>query len=99
MFEIGSKVVCVDASMQAHTVEELKVDVPFWIKKGQHYTIRGFLDVDFTVGVYLEEVVNPIKYFRVVNRTFEPSFRMDRFRALTESELEISVEKEEEILV
>jgi len=29
----GDRVVCIDDSMQPHTVEELKKDVPNWVKK------------------------------------------------------------------
>ena len=32
-FSIGDRVVCVDDVMQPHTVEELKKNVPNWVKK------------------------------------------------------------------
>ena len=56
MFNVGDKVVCVDSSMQLHTVEELRRDVPNWVKQGQQYTIRDIVDSDFVIGVRLEEI-------------------------------------------
>lgn len=82
MFQIGDKVVCIDSSMLPHTVEELTKDVPNWVVKGNTYTIRGFADHDFVTGVYLEELVNPPKWFRLVKKFAEPAFRTDRFRKL-----------------
>ncbi len=80
MFEIGDKVLCVDASMLAHTVEELTVDVPNWVKKGVEYTVRGFANHDFVTGVYLEEIRNPEKWFNLRGGFYEPAFKMERFR-------------------
>jgi len=95
MFDIGDKVVCIDSSMQTHVVEELKKDCPNWIKKDNIYTIRAIIDLDFVVGVYLEEVSNPPKWFKVVNKFMEPTFRINRFRKIEEITKEISVEQEE----
>jgi len=95
-FQIGDRVVCVDASKQAHTVEELNQDVPNWIQKGQKYVIRGFSDYDFVVAVYLEEIRNPLKYFKVINRMAEPGFRTDRFRKLEPAEVAQEVEELQE---
>lgn len=83
---IGDLVVCVDDSMQPHTIEELKADVPNWIKKGKTYTIRGFVDSDFVVGVLLEEIHNPLKYFKLVDKVQEPSFAIWRFKKTIEAE-------------
>lgn len=93
--KIGQKIVCVDSSKLEHTVSELNSDVPNWIQKDKHYTIRGFNDSDFVVGVLLEEVRNPLKYFKLVNKVLEPSFKMDRFRELEEDEVESEVLTEE----
>lgn len=83
MFEVGEKVVCIDSSMQPHTVEELKKDMPNWITKGEIYTIRGFTANNGIVdGVWLEEVVNTPKFFRLINRVQEPAFALWRFRKL-----------------
>jgi hypothetical protein len=95
MLSVGDKVVCVNASMLAHTVEELTRDVPNWVKEGQQYIIRGFADHDFVVGVYLEEIHNPPKWFNLVGGFIEPAFKESRFRKLEETTKEISVEQEE----
>lgn len=85
MINIGDTVVCIDASMQAHTVEELRRDVPNWIKEGQQYTIRAFTDYDFVVAVYLEEIHNFPVYFRFLGRMIEPGFKIERFRKVEEA--------------
>lgn len=95
MFKIGDEIVCINASMQTHTVEELTRDVPNWIKEGQHYHVRGFADYDFVVGVYLDEIHNPPKWFNSVGGFLEPAFRMDRFRKIERSRRKISIEQEE----
>jgi len=95
MFKINDRVVCVDASMLAHTVEELTRDVPNWVKQDEQYTIRGFADHDFVVGVYLEEIHNPPKWFKLVGAFIEPAFKESRFRKLEETKIEISIEQEE----
>lgn len=86
MFEIGEKVICVDDSKQPHTVEELTKDVPNWVKKGEKYTIRGIQDHDFVVALLLEEISNPLKYFRLVNKVLEPGFMTSRFEKIVEKE-------------
>lgn len=57
MFQIGQRVVCIDASFNAET----RPYMPCWITKGTIYTIRGIHKDPNIVGygVYLEEVVNP----------------------------------------
>ena len=95
MLSIGDRVVCVDSSMLAHTVEELTKDVPNWVKQDQQYIIRGFADHDFVVGVYLEEIHNPPKWFKLVGAFIEPAFKESRFRKLEETKIEISIEQEE----
>ena len=95
MLKIGDRIICVDSSMQTHTVEELTKDVPNWIKEGKIYTIRGFGDYEFVVGIYLEEVHNPAKWFSSVGGFVEPAFRNDRFRKLESSESDIEICEEE----
>jgi hypothetical protein len=76
MFNVGDKVVCVDSSMQLHTVEELRRDVPNWVKQGQQYTIRDIVDSDFVVGetirsnssgssAIIESIINFDSYYDV----------------------------------
>lgn len=95
MLSIGDKVVCIDSSMQTHTVAELKKDCPHWVVKDKQYIIRDIVDSDFVVGVRLEEIVNPPKWFKLVNRYMEPAFATWRFRKIEEVTKEISVEQEE----
>jgi len=78
--EIGDKVICVDAGKQPHTAEELNNDMPNWVVKGRIYTIRDIVDSDFVVGVRLEELHNPSRYFRLVERSMEGCFATWRFR-------------------
>ena len=93
MFSINDRVICIDSSKASHTIEELNADVPNWVRKGDKYTIRGFNENDgIVVGVLLEEVVNPVKFFKLVNRMQEPAFAQWRFRKLSPSE---SFEEEE----
>lgn len=80
MFKIGDKVICVNDIKQEHTILELSKDMPNWVKLNEQYTIRDILDNDFVVGVLLEEIRNPIKYFRLLNKTQEPAFATWRFK-------------------
>lgn len=95
MLSVGDTVICIDSSMATHTVEELTRDVPNWVKQGKQYTIRSIEDSDFVVGVRLEEVINPPKYFKLVNKYMEPCFATWRFRKIERVTKEISVEQEE----
>lgn len=82
MLNIGDKVVCIDSSMQPHTVAELKKDCPHWVVKDKQYIIRDIVDSDFVVGVRLEELVNPPRWFKLVNKYMEPCFMISRFRKI-----------------
>ena len=98
MFEIGEKIICIDASMQAHTIEELSKDVPNWIKKDETYIVRGFTSNDGIVdGVWLEEIKNPYKYFKLINRFQEPAFALWRFRKLEPAEVKTEVKEYAEV--
>lgn len=98
MFAIGERVVCINDAKLPHTIKELDSDCPNFVKKGKHYTIRGFTTNKGIVdGVWLEEVINPPKYFRLIDEVREPSFRADRFRKLQENEVEALVEELEEV--
>jgi len=56
MFKIGDKIKCINSSKQLHTIAELEIDCPSWIKEGEKYTIRGFNDNNGIVtGVLLED--------------------------------------------
>ena len=88
MFEIGETVVCINNSMQPHTIIELNKDVPNWIVKGDKYIIRGFTNNDGIVdGVWLEEIINIPIFFKLLGRNQEPAFALWRFRKLEENEV------------
>lgn len=87
MLKISQQVICIDDTMQPHTAEELKKDVPNWVKKGRKYTIRGFTDNNGIVdGVWLEEVHNRPLFFTVLGKVQEPAFATWRFRKMAEDE-------------
>jgi hypothetical protein len=97
MFEIGDSVICVDSSMKPNTIEELKRCCPNWVVEGNKYTIRGFADnKNLVTGVWLEELVNPIWYFNLINTYQESAFGLFRFRKALPSEM---IEISEEIIV
>jgi hypothetical protein len=99
MFEIGEKVICINSSMKAETVAELRMDIPNWVKENEKYTIRGFHENNgIVLGVLLEEIRNPIKYFKLINKRQEGAFAQWRFRKLNDSEIEKKEEINQEIL-
>jgi hypothetical protein len=94
-FSIGDRVVCVDDVMQPHTVEELKKNVPNWVKKDEEYTIRAVLDNrGIVTSVLLEEIDNPPLYFDKIGGFQEPAFAEWRFRKLKPSESMVEVAEE-----
>jgi hypothetical protein len=95
MFKINDAVICIDDTMLPHTRDELTKDVPNWVKEGKIYHIRGFADHDFVVGVYLKEIHNQPKWFNLVGGFIEPAFKLERFRKIEETKVELSINKEE----
>jgi hypothetical protein len=94
-FSVGDRVVCIDDYMQPHTVEELKKTVPNWIKKDDNYTIRAVLNNrGIVTSVLLEEIDNPILYFKIIGGFQEPAFAEWRFRKLKPSESMVEVAQE-----
>lgn len=86
-FYLGDKVICIDDSMQPETVEELKKNVPNWIKKDDEYTVRAILtNRGIATGILLEEIDNPVLYFKLIGGFQEPAFAEWRFRKLKPSE-------------
>lgn len=79
MFNIGQKVVCVDDSMNPETVDY----TPCRPRKGEVYTIRGFLKQAHIegYGVYLEELLNPSIIWADHDEKEWP-FKPERFRPL-----------------
>lgn len=97
--KIGSKVICIDDRYAPNTTEELKKDCPNWVKKNEKYVIRQINDLDFVVSVLLEEIRNPLKYFRLTDDVREPAFKISRFRECQEDEVTAETEVEEAIQV
>lgn len=88
---IGDKVLCID-------------DKGFdWIhptetpKTGEIYTIRNFHEHEGTIGLHLQEIVNPKRHF-ATGRYTEPGFLIVRFMPWNPEEEEISI-MEERVLV
>lgn len=97
--KIGDTVICVDSSMQLHTVEELTKNMSSWVTKDKQYVVRDIIDYDFVVAFLLEGVYNKPRFFSSVKRVAEPGFAHWRFRKLEEAELLQEVEVEENVLI
>ena len=99
MFQIGEKILCIDAAMKPHTIQELTKDVPNWVKKGNQYTVRGFTNNNGIVdGIWLEEIRNPPLFFKLINRPQEPAFALWRFEKLKPEEIQTEVKEKETII-
>lgn len=97
MFEVGDKVKCIDASIDADKAEEIAMDFQNWITKGEIYIIRGITGNDgIVVGIWLEGVYNIPKYFKLLDRIQEPAFATWRFRMEEEAQVTIEEYEEEE---
>lgn len=95
MFDIGDRVICVNAKIPKGMNP---VVFPNWVKEGKVYTIRGFHDNDnIVVGVLLEEISNPIVPIALISRFQEPAFATWRFSKSDEISIEAHVEEEETI--
>lgn len=90
--QVGNKVVCVDSFIQEHTREQIAKDCPNFVVKDKHYTIRAIRDFDFVESVLLEEIENPVLYFKSVNANVEPGFKKSRFKLLQEDVVAVSEE-------
>lgn len=89
MFYVGQKVVCVEPSRGGGYPDDI---VPY---VGGIYTIRG-IDANraggaYHTGLFLEEIVNPLRGYAGYVVLSEASFRATRFRPLTERKTDISV--------
>lgn len=89
--KIGTKVICVDDSLkEGLNMEEFKKDFEQWVKKGKEYTIRSIDENDgLVVSVLLEEIKNPIRYFKTIGRFKESSFKIERFREIETAIMEM----------
>lgn len=84
MFRIGQKVICIDDSMNPETVDY----TPMRPRKGEIYTIRGFLVQDHIdgYGVYLEELLNPSIIWSDQDEKEWP-FKPGRFRPVVDQDI------------
>lgn len=92
MFEIGEKILCIDAAMKPHTIQELTKD-------GNQYTVRGFTNNNGIVDeIWLEEIRNNPLFFKLINRPQEPEFALWRFEKLKPEEIQTEVKEKETII-
>jgi hypothetical protein len=94
----GSKVICIDASINPKIAAEIKTDFQQWITKDAIYTIREILTNDGLVtSVLLEEIHNkPLFFAKTIGRMQEPSFKIDRFRELDTAEFYEETKKQQQ---
>ena len=98
--DIKSKVICIDDSISPEKLQEITQDFPNWIKINNIYTIREILDNDDIVtGVLVNEIINPPKYMRLINKIQEPAFGIWRFRTLLIEDIEHAIATEQVIEV
>lgn len=85
MFQIGQKVVCIDDSVNPETVSY----TPCRPRKGEVYTVRGFLTQAHIegYGVYLEELLNPSCLWSDQDEKEWP-FKPERFRPVVAPKIE-----------
>ena len=96
MIELGDEVICVDDTIKPEMLLAVASYFPNWVTKGKKYTVRGFTDNDGIVdGIWLEEVINPEIFIKLINRTQEPAFGLFRF-AKTEKIAQKETIKEEQ---
>ena len=77
-FHIGQQVICVDDAKPKGYHPHA---IPNWVVKDSEYIIRGFADNDgIVVGVWLEELVNPLVPIGLLKKFQEPAFATWRFR-------------------
>jgi hypothetical protein len=93
--KVGSLVVCVDSFILPETREQIAKDCPNFVVKGKHYTIREIRDFDFVQSVLVEELINPILYFKSVGQNLESGFKISRFAELQEDEVLVQEQIEE----
>jgi hypothetical protein len=82
-FRIGQKVECIREAGIGK--KNLETDARF----GEVYTIRGFLEYDGILGLFLQEIINPptLTTIGVIERAMTAS----RFRPIVECKADISV--------
>lgn len=93
--KVNDKVVCVDDYIFPETREQIAKDCPNFVVKGKTYTIREIRDFDFIVSILVEEITNPVLFFKSVNANVESGFKSERFRKIEVKTETIKKEKYE----
>jgi hypothetical protein len=92
--QVGDKVVCINALIDADKLLEISKDFQNWITKDETYTVREILFNDGIVdGILLEEVYNVPKWFKLINRLQEPAFATWRFRKMEEDKIQVEMDE------
>jgi hypothetical protein len=100
MFGVGDKVICINDSVGADKVEEVKEIYLNWVKRDKEYHVRGVYDNDGIVpGILLEEVHNFPVRIPLTGKIQEPAFATWRFRKAAEQHTTAAAEVEEETLI
>ena len=94
---IGQKVVCIDSFILPETREQIAKDCPNFVIKDKIYRIRGIRNFEFVQSVLVEELHNPILYFKAIDKSVESGFKLSRFAELEDDK--VNVEELEEIAV
>jgi hypothetical protein len=98
--KVGSRVLCVNASIKADTFFGVIQNFKNWVEKDKIYTVREILDNDDIVpGILLEEISNPPVFIKLLGRTQEPAFAAFRFRELEDDKVKELEEELEEVNV
>jgi hypothetical protein len=99
MFEIGDKVVCVNALnwKNADLFKSCGYNVTYPVEQGV-YTVRDITNIEFyKSGIRLKEISNPIVKFS--NANAEPTFASNRFVKLSDlTEMEEALNEAKQIL-
>lgn len=90
---IGQKVVCIDSFILPETREQIAIDCPNFVVKGKYYVVRDIRDFEFVQSVLVQELHNPILYFKAIGKSVESGFKLSRFAELEDDKVEEQVEE------
>lgn len=79
MFHVGQQVVCIQYGRNPNAPKHLRHAIP-----GQVYTVRGFLEWGTELGIYVEEIINPLHTSGV-----EWAFYKDCFRPVKPTSIDV----------
>jgi hypothetical protein len=92
--KVGSLIECVNGVFS----EDSHQWIPNRPVRGQHYIVRAIFEIRGTVGLHLEEVINP-PILSKAGKWNEPTFKMERFREIEGLDEAIEQLLEESLLV